>query len=91
MVRIQNTVIDTEDFYLQLDHQGVMQLSVGPMRVSMSLDSAYGLQYQLAEFLADLELEDYSSDPVQKDSSFSESQEVLKHFSSHKRQGRLDA
>jgi len=91
MIQPQDAFIDTEDFHFQLNHQEVMQLSFGPTRISMSLDSAYELQYQLAAFLADFELGDYVSEKIQKNPHFAESQEALRHLSSQKQLRRLDS
>jgi hypothetical protein len=51
--------LDTDQFELEMSTNGIVQISMGPAQINISLDSAYELQYSLAEFLARIELSEY--------------------------------
>lgn len=75
MPRPHDAFLTTDAFQLALDANGIVDLSFGPTRVAMTVDSAYDLQYRLAAFLAHLELRDsppgYSCTDRPEDSHFS--------------------
>lgn len=87
MIRIRDAFLKDDDFHFQVNHQGVVQLSFGPTHICMNLDSAYGLQYRLASFLANIELNEY---PEEDDPTLSESRAALESVSSNKRLKRVD-
>lgn len=56
MRTMRNIHFDAEDFHLQSPAKDIVNLSFGPTTVSMTLDTALDFQYQLAAFLAKIEM-----------------------------------
>jgi hypothetical protein len=82
MYPVRDPFLSIEEFKLQVDSAGIVQLGLGPAQVSMTLDSAYNLQYCLAEFLAELELKEYqNNEDMNDDSRLWESQQNLVQLS----------
>lgn len=69
-----------ESFDVRSADGETVQISFGSSQLRMDLDSAYDLQYRLAEFLAGIELADYaikSANPSEVDAKFRESYEAI--------------
>jgi hypothetical protein len=77
MLHAHDAFLTPDAFDFQMSEGGTVQVSFGPTHICMNLDSAYELQYRLASFLAQIELEDYADEDVEADHQLCESHETL--------------
>lgn len=56
MIRTKHLFMNGEGFDIEMNSNGVVQLSLGATHVCMNLDAALDLQYSLARFLAEIEV-----------------------------------
>jgi hypothetical protein len=91
MIKFQDAYMNADNFNFEMNQDGVVQLSFGPTHVCMSLDAAFDLQYQLAAFLSDIELDDYPNEEECEDLNLTESRKLLEGLSLIRKPRRLDA
>ncbi len=77
MIKAREVVLNSSNFGFKINQEGMIQISLGPAHVSMSLDSIYDLQYELAAFLAQVELEEYPREREDEISGIMEGRNVL--------------
>jgi hypothetical protein len=77
MFQAHDAFLTPDAFDFRISDAGAVQVSFGPTHICMNLDSAYELQYRLASFLAQIELEDYVGEDHVCDPQMHESRETL--------------
>ncbi len=91
MIKVRDAISNSNHFDIQINSNGTVQLSFGPAHICMTLDSTYELQYQLAEVLAGLELQEYPTERDDEMQGLFEGRQTLEALASHTKTKRGDS
>lgn len=91
MNKSQTVPLNSDNVQIKMNPAGIVEVLFGPLQINIDLDTAYDLQFELATFLAKLELIEYQKEQALLDPQLLKSKSFLETFYYKKKLADYDA